>query len=399
MFSNKLKRVTAILLAILILVVAGVTGIFLGYNYVTSQERRFDALDLDIASGALVINRDTPDAVMLVIESGDDTEDIAEKLEDAGLIGNSLVFRLMSKFNGFDGGYLSGTHFLTKGLSYDEIMYLLCQEPEVIKITFPEGMTYLEIKKKLIESGLEFDPEKLDECMNSQNLFVSYDFVSQIAINEDRDYILSGYLFPDTYYFDMNASEVEIIDTFLRNTKLKLSQYEDLYARAEKIGMSMDQVLTLASVIQQEAKRSDMRTVSCVFHNRLNAEDPSMQKLESCATINYLRQIDGLDKVWSADNPADRMRDSAYNTYLYAGLPPGPICMPGIDAITAALYPTDENYMYFCATGIEGGSAFAVTLDEHNANVEKYRPNWTDTPAEDNAAILPEETLEETSVE
>lgn len=391
MFSNKLRRMVAILIVILLLVIAGVAGIFLGYNYVTSQETRFESLESDLKSGALVINRDTPNAVMLVIESGDDTSAIAEKLYDAGLINNSFVFLMLSKFNGFDGGYLSGTHFLTFDLSYDEIMYMLCQEPEVIKITFTEGMTYLDIKNKLLDSGLEFDPKKLDQLMNSQNLFVGYDFVSQIAINEDRDYILNGYLFPDTYYFDMNASEEEIIDTFLRNTENKLSKYEDLYNRAEKIGMTMDQVLTLASIIQQEAKLGDMRTVSCVFHNRLRAEDPANQKLESCATINYLRQMDGLEKVWSADNPADRMRESAYNTYLYAGLPPGPICMPGLDAITAALYPTDENYMYFCATGIEGGSAFAVTLDEHNANVEKYRPNWTD----DEVHTVEETTIDE----
>lgn len=391
MFSNKLRRMVAILIVILLLVIAGVAGIFLGYNYVTSQETRFESLESDLKSGALVINRDTPNAVMLVIDSGDDTSAIAEKLYDAGLINNSFVFLMLSKFNGFDGGYLSGTHFLTFDLSYDEIMYMLCQEPEVIKITFTEGMTYLDIKNKLLDSGLEFDPKKLDQLMNSQNLFVGYDFVSQIAINEDRDYILNGYLFPDTYYFDMNASEEEIIDTFLRNTENKLSKYEDLYNRAEKIGMTMDQVLTLASIIQQEAKLGDMRTVSCVFHNRLRAEDPANQKLESCATINYLRQMDGLEKVWSADNPADRMRESVYNTYLYAGLPPGPICMPGLDAITAALYPTDENYMYFCATGIEGGSAFAVTLDEHNANVEKYRPNWTD----DEVHTVEETTIDE----
>lgn len=388
MFSKKLRTMTAVLVALLLLVIAGVVGIFLGYNYVTSQDARFANLETDLESGALVINRDTPNAVMLVINSGDDTGNIAEKLEDAGLINNTLVFMLLSKFNGFDGGYLSGTHFLTKDLSYDEIMYMLCQEPEVIKITFPEGMTYLELKKKLLDSGLEFDPDKLDEYMNSQNMFVEYEFVSQISINENRDYILNGYLFPDTYFFDINATEEEIIDTFLRNTQNKLDQYEDLYIRAEKIGMTMDQVLTLASIIQQEAKRSDMRTVSCVFHNRLNSEDPSSQLLESCATINYLRQIDGLEKVWAADNPADRLRENAYNTYLYAGLPPGPICMPGIDAITAALYPTDENYMFFCATGIEGGSAFAVTLEEHNANVEKYRPNWTD----DETHTLAEET-------
>ena len=240
MFSNKLKRMIEVLVILLLVVIAGVSGIFLGYNYVISQSDRFDSLEASLADGSLVINRNTPNAVMVVIESGDDTSDIARKLKDDGLISNTLVFTLMSKFNGFDGGYLSGTHFLTKDLSYDEIMYMLCQEPEVITITFPEGMSYEQIKQKLLDSGLDFDPAKLDECMNSPNLFSSYKFVSMIPVSADRDFILSGYLYPDTYNFDMNASEEEIVDTFLTNMDNKLTLYEDFYDRAEKIGMFKD---------------------------------------------------------------------------------------------------------------------------------------------------------------
>ncbi len=362
------------LIVLLSVIMVGIVGIFLGYNYVISQGNRFEVLEQALEDKTLVIDRKTPGAVMIVIEDGDDTSDIADKLKDTGLVDNTLVFKLMSKFNGFDGGYLAGTHFLTSNLSYDEIMYLLCQEPEVITITFPEGMTYEEVKQKLIDKGLEFDPAKLDEIMNSPNLFVSYKFVSLIQSPEGRDFILSGYLFPDTYNFDMNASETEILGTFLRNMNAKL--YEDFYARAEKIGMTMDQVMTLASLIQQETNNpTDMLSVSAVFHNRLKAEDESMQRLGSCATINFLRLKDGLPKVWAASS-ADQLRESPYNTYLYKGLPPGPICMPGLDAIQAALYPTDENYMYFCATGIEGGTAFAVTIEEQNANVATYSVNW-----------------------
>lgn len=391
MFSNKLKRMVGLLVVLLMIIMVGITGIFLGYNYVTSQGNRFDSLQKALQDKTLVINKDTPNSVMIVVGAGDDTSDIAQKLKVSGLINNTLIFTLMSKFNGFDGGYLAGTHFLKADLSYDEMMYMLCQEPEVITITFPEGMTYTEVKLKLLDAGLEFDTAKLDECMNSPNLFVDYKFVSLIQAAEGRDFILSGYLFPDTYNFDMNASEEEIVNTFLRNTEAVL--YEDFYVRAAKIGMTMDQVMTLASVIQAESgNASDMLSISCVFHNRLKSEDIVMQKLESCATINYLRQIDGLAKVWSADSPADQLRESKYNTYLYAGLIPGPICMPGKDAITAALYPSNENYMYFCATGDGfGGSAFAVTAEEQAANVEKYRPFWTDNPS---AAAAPTPTVD-----
>ena len=378
MFSRKVSIALKVLIALTALILCGLMGVFLGYNYVTSQNARFKELERSIDSGELVINQDTPGAVMVVIRTGDTTGDIADKLKEAGLIKNTLTFSIMSKFNGFDGGYLAGTHFLTPDLTYDEMMYLLCQEPEVVRITFQEGITYTEVKVKLKEAGLSFSEQRLDECMNSPDLFVNYPFVSSIATNDNRDFILSGYLFPDTYDFDMNASEEEIISTFLRNMNVKL--YDEFFTRAERLGMTMDQVITLASLIQKETtNKTDMLYVSAVFHNRLNSEDPAMNYLGSDASINFLRAQNGLSPVWAATD-SDLQLDSPYNTYKYPGLPPGPICMPSLDAIQAALYPEPNcNYMYFCAKG-DGRTAFAVTKEEHDANVEKYRENWNDNP-------------------
>lgn len=376
MFSRKVSIALRVLIVVTALFVCGVIGVFLGYNYVLSQNSRFKNLEKSIATGDLVINQDTPGAVMIVIRSGDTTGDIADKLKEAGLIKNTMTFSIMSKFNGFDGGYLAGTHFLTPDLTYDEMMYLLCQEPEVVRITFPEGITYREVKTRLKEKGLAFDEKHLDECMNSPNLFVDYPFVSAIAPNENRDFILSGYLFPDTYDFDMNASEEEIVATFLRNMNAKL--YDEFYERADKLGMTVDEVMTLASLIQKETtNKTDMLYISAVFHNRLKSEDPDMQFLGSDASINYLRELEGMSHVWAATG-TDLEWDSPYNTYKYRGLPPGPICMPSLDAIQAALYPEPNcNYMYFCAKG-DGRTAFAVTKEEHEANVEKYKDNWND---------------------
>ncbi len=378
MFSRKVSIALKVLIVMTALVLCGLLGVFLGYNYVTSQNARFKGLEQSIDSGELVINQDTPGAVMVVIRTGDTTGDIADKLKEAGLIKNTLAFSIMSKFNGFDGGYLAGTHFLTPDLTYDEMMYLLCQEPEVVRITFQEGITYQEVKARLKEAGLSFNEQRLDECMNSPDLFVNYPFVSSIATNDNRDFILSGYLFPDTYDFDMNASEEEIISTFLRNMNVKL--YDEFFTRAERLGLTMDQVITLASLIQKETtNKTDMLYVSAVFHNRLNSEDSAMNYLGSDASINFLRAQSGLSPVWAATD-SDLQLDSPYNTYKYSGLPPGPICMPSLDAIQAALYPEPNcNYMYFCAKG-DGRTAFAVTKEEHDANVEKYRDNWNDNP-------------------
>ena len=122
MFSRKVSTALRILIIVACVIVSSVLGVFLGYNYVLSQNARFENLKKSISNGDLVINQNTPGAVMIVIRSGDTTGDIAEKLKDTGLIKNTLTFSVMSKFNGFDGGYLAGTHFLTPDLSYDEMM-------------------------------------------------------------------------------------------------------------------------------------------------------------------------------------------------------------------------------------------------------------------------------------
>ena len=375
MLPKKLRIALRVLIVLVLLFAFAVAGVIFGYNYVISQEERFDALQEQIDNGTLVIDKNTEGAVVLVVEMGDSTGDIADKLLEMGLINNTFVFSLMSKINGFDGAYVAGTHYLIPGLSYDEIMYFLTLEPSQVTVTIPEGTTYVELKAILHDAGLNFDDAEFDECMNSPDLFVDYDFISSIEIDPDRDYILAGYLYPDTYKFDVNASPETIIRKFLNNMENKL--YDEYYARAEQIGMSMDEVITLASIIQQESgKVSDMMYISAVFHNRLNSDDESMRFLGSSATINYLVELQG-GTPSLLHTEAETSIDSPYNTYTNPGLPPGPICMPGLDAISAALYPEPNcGYMYFCATG-DGGTAFAVTLSEHEQNVATYSANWS----------------------
>ena len=375
MLPKKLRIALRVLIVLVLLFAFAVAGVIFGYNYVISQEERFDALQEQIDNGTLVIDKNTEGAVVLVVEMGDSTGDIADKLLEMGLINNTFVFSLMSKVNGFDGAYVAGTHYLIPGLSYDEIMYFLTLEPSQVTVTIPEGTTYVELKAILHEAGLNFDDAEFDECMNSPDLFVDYDFISSIEIDPERDYILAGYLYPDTYKFDVNASPETIIRKFLNNMENKL--YDEYYARAEQIGMSMDEVITLASIIQQESgKVSDMMYISAVFHNRLDSDDESMRYLGSSATINYLVELQG-GTPSLLHTEAETSIDSPYNTYTNPGLPPGPICMPGLDAISAALYPEPNcGYMYFCATG-DGGTAFAVTLAEHEENVATYSANWS----------------------
>lgn len=391
MLSGKVRAALRLLIVLVLLFGFAIGGIYVGYNYVISQDKRFNSLKTDIEAGKYKIKADTEGAVTIVIKSGDSTSDIADKLYDEGLITNKFLFSIISKLNGFDGAYIAGTHYLLKGFSYDELMYFLTLEPEAVKVMIPEGVTYYEIKKILHEAGLNFDDEEFDRCMNSPNLFTDYEFVSQIEIKEGRDYILSGYLYPDTYYFDVNASPESIIRRFLNNTQSKL--YDEYYVRAQRLGYSMDEIITLASVIQMETgKPADMMLVSAVFHNRLNSDEEDMRYLGSSATINYLVEING-GKASILHTDDELNIDSPYNTYTHQGLPPGPICMPGLDAISAALYPEPGcNYMYFCATGIEGGTAFATTLSQHEDNIEKYSENWTRSDSVETTETEPEET-------
>ncbi|MBO4449487.1 MAG: endolytic transglycosylase MltG [Clostridiales bacterium] len=375
MLSKKIWVALRILVIILLLFGFAVLGVFGGYNYVLSQDNRFDTLKKGLAEGKYKVKADTPGAVTLVIESGDSTSDIADKLYEQGLIGNKLVFSLMSKINGFDGAYVAGTHYLLKSYSYDELMFFLTLESATVAVTIPEGTTYVQLKKLLHKAGLTFDDEEFDKCMNSPDMFVDYDFISKIEINDDRDYILAGYLYPDTYMFDVNSKPETIIRKFLNNMRGKL--YEEYYTRAKALNMSMDQVITLASIIQMETgKPLDMMYVSAVFHNRLKSKDASLRKFGSSATINYLVEKQG-GKTSLLHSDEELAIDSPYNTYTHEGLTPGPICMPGLDAISAALYPEPGcGYLYFCATG-DGGTAFATTLKQHNKNIAKYKDNWT----------------------
>ncbi|MBP5180140.1 MAG: endolytic transglycosylase MltG [Clostridiales bacterium] len=372
-----------------------IAGVYVGYNYVITQEERFNALQASIDDGSFKVDMNTEGAIPFVIRTGDMTSDIADHLFELGLIDNTFMFSLLSKVNGFDGAYQAGTHYLLAGLDYDEIMFLLTQKSVSVVVTFPEGITYEEMKAKLHEAGLTFSDEEMDECMDSPNLFTDYRFVSQIALTEGRDHVLSGYLFPDTYEFDLNASPVTIISTMLNNTESKL--YDEYYERAEAIGLTMDEVITLASIIQSESSNmTDMMYISAVFRNRMNSDDESLRYLGSDATINFIRRMNGLDPTLSV-TATDLASDSPYNTYTHQGLPPGPICMPGIDAIQAALYPEpNANYYYFCSDGL-GGTYFAVTLAEHEANVARYEANIA--AAAEAQSVAAQETTDETLAE
>ena len=309
--------------------------------------------------------------VEIFIPRGADTQAIAEILQEKEMIGNTFIFNVLSKFNGFDGAYMAGTHFLFRSMNYDEIMYSLVQKPQSVRVTFPEGITYRDVKRLLQAADVNFDEAVLDHLVQNPQAFLDYDFVRQIETRDGRDWLLQGYLYPDTYDFDLNTDEEAIIRTFLNNIEVKLNRDNGLYyERAEQLGMTLDEIMTLASIIQAETNNAaEMRSIAGVYMKRLRSSEYT---LSADPTINYIRRERGLDPVlWLSNAQLQQFRNHPYNTYFNDGLPPGPINSPGTSAILAALYPESNDYWYFSAN-LDGSTAFARNYDEHESNIARY---------------------------
>ena len=209
-------------------------------------------------------------------------------------------------------------------------------------------------------------------CASGRN-YADYYYIADVLAQRNvsqRKYVLEGYLAADTYEVYTNATEDDILRKLLSQTERAFPA--DDQDRAEELGCTMDQILTLASLIEKEAKTSDMAKVSAVFHNRL----VKGMRLESDVTIHYITGVQRMDLQGE-----DLSLDSPYNTYRNAGLPPGPICSPSRDAIQAALYPDEsylaDGYLYFCAKDPASGELyFSRTLEEHEQAVAIYAPLW-----------------------
>jgi UPF0755 protein len=312
------------------------------------------------------------------IKMGSSLSAIASLLYEEGIIRNKFVFQMYVDLNDKASSLQAGKYQLSPGMTMDQIMNILSEGDggrKVVKVTFTEGMTVEDIADKLVSAGC-FDDAQCHEFLalcNDKDAFADNKYLKSVletAQLDGRKYLLEGYLFPDTYEFYADASPKDVIAKLLKRFDAVFTmQYE---ARAEELGLTVDQVMTLASIIEWEALPKDYKKVSAVFHNRLDSD----MRLDSCATLRY---VTGLKKfVYTAEEQAI---DSPYNTYKVRGLPIGPIANPGQKAIEAALYPDEEfmneGYLYFCNKDPESGDlAFAKDLKEHEANVAMYSPLW-----------------------
>lgn len=289
----------------------------------------------------------------VAVPEGASLQEVAALLEERGLIRSQTGFRILGKLTGADRRIRPGEYALHPGLGPLQILSDMVEgRVRLHPVTIPEGFSVAQVAARLAEQGLA-----------EEQAFV--------ALTEDRDFIgtldlavptLEGYLFPTTYHFPKSSNPREIIRTMVAYTRKAMTP--ELRSRAEEKGMSLHEVLTLASVIEKETGvASERPLISAVFHNRLRRGIP----LQSDPTVIYaLEAFDGNLRK------RDLSVESPYNTYRVKGLPPGPIANPGAESIAAALHPAKAPYLYFVSRN-DGTHHFSSTLAEHNQAVDKYQ--------------------------
>ena len=300
------------------------------------------------------------DAVSLDIKPGTSAKAISTLLKNNNIIKFKFAFEAVAKLGGYDKNYKFGAITVEKGMGYKEIASLLTEpnRDAGLKITIPEGFEFRQIAQRLADAGLVDIDVFYAEAKKSN---FDYKFLSDIPVRENE---LEGYLYPDTYFLNDNMSEHDILNLMLKTFDIKFK--EEYYTRASELGMSVDEIVTLASIIERETSNDDERAmVSGVFHNRLKST--TMPYLQSCATVEYL-----LKERKSVLSVKDTKIDSPYNTYKYKGLPIGPIASPSIDSVEAALYPQEHEYLFF-TLGKDGKHVFSKTYEEHLAATKEAR--------------------------
>ena len=332
--------------------------------------------------------------ITVVIPENATDKEVAKILKENGIIEYDWVYTMYMGYRG-DGDektvYLPGEHTLSTDMNYSQIIYRLTHGEnvrEIKRVTIPEGYTVNQIRDLLVSEGIG---ERRDYVEAINNYPYKWDFVKQLTelgYSQHRTYRLEGYLFPDTYDFYTDEDEVYVINKMLGafNDKfwkdfVKVDKNGFSYQNQfiEEYGLTFDDAITLASIIQAEGGTArDFYYVSYVFHNRIKHKT-DFPKLESDATIQYVLP----ERVSSSE--LDTSLDTPYNTYLYDGLTPGAISNPGLEALSAVLFPEqpedpdsdpdDIEYIdaYYFVSNDAGKTYYAHSLRAHEKNKEKVK--------------------------
>ena len=302
---------------------------------------------------------DATESIELTIGNNSGINEIIRKLNEQNLLKPNWFFSVVARGYAYATGkfIFAGVHKFPASLTQGELIVALFSGKNLLvtKITFPEGITVKRFAS-ILQKQMNIDSAYFVQLCNSE------EFIKKLEIDADN---LEGYLMPATFNFFVDITPEKIIETLVQEQKKVWEKYEN---DAQKIGFNYHQTLTLASIIEAETPVIDERKlVSGVYHNRLKKG----MLLQADPTVQYALGTQKKRLLYS-----DLEIDSRYNTYKYAGLPPGPINSPSSSSIEAAVNPEESDYLFFVAVG-DGSNRhnFSKTFDEHQQQVENFRKN------------------------
>jgi len=296
------------------------------------------------------------ETIMLTIPKGSNSEMIANLLEEKGVIDNADRFRLRAKLMGAENDFKYGTYSFIVGMSDETIIGILESgtKQEGVKITIPEGWTLEQIGDYLQKEEICLKEDFLKAC-NATTYDFDYYTDDMLSGTSERRNLLEGYLFPNTYEIVPEEGAEGVVRRLLREFERKYS--DSMRERTKELGLTVDQVMTMASVIEKEAQLAEDRSkVAAVLYNRMEQKMP--WQLNSTVLYALGIESEGEDALTYDDLEID----SGYNTYKYDGYPTGPICCPGMASIEAVLYPEDIDAIYFILNN-DGSGSHLFTAD------------------------------------
>ncbi|MDI7274588.1 MAG: endolytic transglycosylase MltG [Anaerolineae bacterium] len=299
------------------------------------------------------------------VTPGETAAVIGPRLEAAGLIRSGSAFAALARYRGVDHMLEVGEYELSPSMTMEQIITELQHgRVRAITVTIPEGWRMEQVAERLAEAGLGSKDEFL-ELMRRHDY--PYPWLEDRPANAPAG--LEGFLFPDTYEFPVDAKPIAVVDLMLRNFDRRVTP--ELRKKLTSQGMTVYEAVTLAAIVEREAVIAQERpTIAGVFLSRL---DRGML-LQADPTVSYAKGFDATSNRWWSPMLEEDAKevDSPYNTFLYPGLTPGPICSPGLASIDAVANPAETTYLYFVSKG-DGSHAFAETFEEHLLNMEKYQ--------------------------
>lgn len=328
-----------IFLGLMVIAVLGVGAAWWAGQQVGSAYRGFDG-----------------DEVFVDIPQGSSVSAIADRLAAAGVVSHPLIFRVAARMSGAERSLQAGEYRFAEPATASQVVQRLARGDVYTRaVTFREGLTIWDMAEVFEAAGLGVAEDFLREARDPARIQ-----------NLDPDArSLEGYLFPDTYQIPRSAGAKGLVDAMIAGFRRAFD--DELRAAAAARGMSVREVVTIASLVEKEtAVGSERPIVSAVYQNRLRIG----MGLQCDPTVIYALR---LANRWNGNLTRENLRiDSPYNTYRYAGLPPGPIAAPGRASIEAAIRPSADKYLYFVSRN-DGTHVFATTLAEHNRNVQEWQ--------------------------